>query len=49
MAVTGINTASFWFSEEERRRLVESGDVEQEIRLEFIDVASLHTYTSENS
>lgn len=28
---------------------MQQGDVEQEIRLEFVDIASLHTYTSHNS
>ncbi len=47
----GISTSSYWMSDEERNAIVHTGleeedGVEQEIRLEYIDIPSLHTYTS---
>jgi hypothetical protein len=49
LTVAGVSTSSFWISDNERKALIEFGDIEQEIRVEFVDVAGLHTYTSPES
>lgn len=49
LVAAGISTASYWLSTQERESLIASGEVEQEIRVEYIDIATLHSYTHENT
>ena len=41
----GIAVASFWQSQEDIDSLLQPAPIEQELRLEFVDIPKIHTYT----
>lgn len=41
---TGISVAPFWVTPADQAQLLQPAPIESEIRLEFVDIPSIHTY-----